>query len=131
MIKWYPIIAVCVWTLPLLYRIGEAFGWQNNVINHIRGVCFYIQGVLDAIAYCCTAPVFESWRGALRATRMENSSLLQELQTENIFDDFGDIITTNASDIRIEVSTVRHSCITDDEGDIRVPSVVSICSDAV
>ena len=65
MIKWYPIIAIGVWTIPIIYRFGQACGWSNHVIDDIRGFMFFIQGFLDALVFCYYAPVFDLWKEAV------------------------------------------------------------------
>jgi hypothetical protein len=62
MIQWYPMIVLIVWFVPMINRIGEAIGWQNDVIDDIRGFMILIHGFLDAIAYCYTVPVLSLWK---------------------------------------------------------------------
>ena len=67
MIKWYPIIVFVVWIVPLINRFGEAIGWQNDVIDEIRGFMILIHGFLDSLAYCYTVPVLSLWKTSILA----------------------------------------------------------------
>ncbi len=118
MIKWYPIIAIGVWAIPIIYRFGEACGWSNHVMDDIRGFMFFIQGFLDTLVFCYYAPVLDLWKEAFASffgfkSRVKDGSAI--VKTAAVYGAEVSPSITGLMNSIVTSSSIPSSAVTDDD----------------